>query len=73
MQQSETQELRAIFIQRVGQSFARAHRCLTFARIARVEGDSAGLARWVWCVRAMRSAAARWRHKARPSVTVING
>ena len=71
MRQSETQELRAIFIERIGQSFARAHRCMTFARIARVEGDNAGVDRWLWRVRAMRKAAARWRLKAQSPIVCL--
>jgi hypothetical protein len=45
-QSAANAELRAIFQARVGDNFSHAHRCLTFARIARLGGDSAQVAQW---------------------------
>lgn len=64
-------ELRAICHARVRKSFARAHQCMTFARIAHLEGNRAELVKWLWCARALRIAAARWRAKARRMAPIL--
>lgn len=65
MQQSDPhEELRAIFHARVRDSFAIAHRCLTYARIARQRGDQASLRKWLLSTRVLRTAAAKWRRRA---------
>lgn len=58
-------ERRPDFIRRAEEELDRAHRCLTFARIARLKGDCGVVAMWLQQARALRKAAARWRNRAR--------
>jgi hypothetical protein len=58
-------ELHRIYRARVPDSFASSRHCLTYARIARRDGDSVELRKWIRCVRVLRMAAARWRQRAR--------
>ncbi|MBS0418018.1 MAG: hypothetical protein JSR66_09915 [Proteobacteria bacterium] len=72
MDQSDAyEELRAIFRQRVGQSFERARCCLLFARMARYDGNGVAVQEWLSSVRVFRDAAARWRRKARRMASVL--
>jgi hypothetical protein len=64
-------ELHVIFRESVSSRFALAHRCLTFARIARLGGHTDAVAKWVRHVRALRTAAARWRNRARSVAPMI--
>ena len=72
MQQPDPhEELRAIFYARIRDSFAIAHRCLTYARIARQRGDQATLSKWLLSTRVLRTAAARWRKRAQRLAPVV--
>jgi hypothetical protein len=70
-QPDDRQELHAIFRARVPDSFASARDCLTYARMARRDGDSVGLREWIWCARVLRMAAAKWRQRARSVAPVL--
>ena len=70
-QRDDHQELRAIFRSRVPGSFASARQCLAFARLARRDGDSVKLRKWMWCVRVLRMAAAEWRKRAETLTPVL--
>lgn len=73
MQQSEAfeRQLRETYAAIVVETFARAHRCLTYARIARLEGDHAQVRKLLGCVRVLRMAAAEWRTRAQSVATVL--
>jgi hypothetical protein len=57
-------ELQRIYRARVPDRFSNARHCLTYARMARRDGDSVGFKEWIWCARVLRMAAARWRKRA---------
>lgn len=65
------QALREIFQAKVPDRFAGARDCLTYARMARRDGDSVGLRKWSWCARVLRMAAAKWRQRARSVAPVL--
>jgi hypothetical protein len=65
------QTLRAILRSRVRESFTRAHRCLTYARIARECGDRDKVQEWLESVLVFRTAAARWRKRAEKLAPVL--
>lgn len=58
------QEFRAICCARVHERFVRAYECMSFARMAYLEGNRTALDKWLSCVRALRNAAASWRSRA---------
>lgn len=57
-------ELRAIYRQRVAESFALAGTCLRKARIARLSGDYTGRRRWLRHAHVLWMAGAGWRLRA---------
>jgi hypothetical protein len=69
--QQPHQELREIFRSRVDESFMDARICLARARVARQEGAQDDYTRWMWCVRTLRRAAARWRRRAQKLAPVL--
>lgn len=64
-------ELQRTYRARVPGSFANARDCLTFARMARRDGDSVGFREWIWCARVLRMAAAKWRRRAQSIAPVL--
>lgn len=63
MQQSE--ELRALYIQRSDRNLGAADLCAVIARMARREGNGAKADKLLECARGLRTAARLWQKKAR--------
>ena len=64
-------ELHRIYRARVPDRFASARDCLTYARMARRDGDSVRLRQWICCARVLRMAAAKWRQRAQSIAPVL--
>ena len=62
--QQAYRELREIYRSRVHERLRQARNCLARACVARQDGDSAGVLRWLTNAKVLRTAAARWRKRA---------